>query len=274
VPQRDVFKDHFLMPVAGKGQCSQRQQDQFQHELIVSCVACEINHERGGWSSDEGQGLVAPTLSGIQPDEIRKRIERFRIPIVIMDVNPFEGGPLPPNVYHVGVDNADGGRQAAAYMRQSLTGVNKPRVLVLANHDQPKRHEGFLNELGQDVDTKVVFVEWAADAGRRATEHALKHYAAASPLHAVFGVSDEIALGAVEALSNSAAGADVIVVGFDGFPSVRTLIDLKISAFRNTVIRDAYQMGEMAMGLLRQAVEGKLGPGTKREQILGVSMYV
>ena len=59
-----------------------------------------------------------------------------------------------------------------------------------------------------------------------------------------------------------------------GFPSVKKLIDLKVSAFRNTVIQDAYQMGEQAMGLLRQAVDGKLAPGTKREQILAVSMYI
>jgi ABC-type sugar transport system substrate-binding protein len=219
-------------------------------------------------------GLIAATLSGIEPEEIRKRIARFRIPIVLVDVNPYEGGPLPANVYYVGVDNAEGGKQAAAYICQSLAAVDRPRVLVLANRDQPKRHEGFLSALGEDVDTKVVYCEFAADAGRRATEHALRHHAAAAPFHAVFAVSDEVALGAVEAVSNSAAGAGIIVVGFDGFPSVKKLIDFKVSAFRNTVIQDAYRMGEQAMGLLRQAVDGKLAPGTKREQILGVSMYI
>jgi ABC-type sugar transport system substrate-binding protein len=220
-------------------------------------------------------GLVAATLSGTTPEEIRKRIERFRVPIVLVDVNPYDGIQLPPNVYFVGVDNADGGRQAAVYIRQCLTGVDKPRVLVLAHSDQPKRHEAFLKELANDVETKVVFCDFAADSGRRATEHALKHYStASSPFHAVFGVSDEIALGAVEALSNGADANKVLVVGFDGVPSVRSLIDLKVSAFRNTVIQDAYQMGEQAMALLRQVVEGKLPSETKREQVLGVRMYI
>ena len=122
----------------------------------------------------------------------------------------------------------------------------------------------------------VEFCDFAADSGRKATEHALKHYSTSGPFHAVFGVSDEIALGATEALSNAASGADakVIVVGFDGLRSVRSLIDLKVSAFRNTVIQDAYQMGEQAMGLLRQVVEGKLPSETKREQTLGVRMYI
>jgi ABC-type sugar transport system substrate-binding protein len=156
--------------------------------------------------------------------------------------------------------------------------VNKPRVLVLANHDQPKRHEAFLNELGQDFDSKLVYCEFAADSGRKATEHALKHYATASnPFHAVFGVSDEIALGATQALSNGAGdtkGNAVIVVGFDGTASVKTLIDLKVSPFHNTVIQDAYQMGEQAMALLRQAVEGTLVTRTRQEHILGVTMYI
>ena len=42
---------------------------------------------------------MAATLSGTPPEEIRKRIERFRIPIVLVDVNPYEGSQLPPNVY-------------------------------------------------------------------------------------------------------------------------------------------------------------------------------
>ena len=66
----------------------------------------------------------------------------------------------------------------------------------------------------------------------------------------------------------------MFVVGFDGLPSVMTLINLKVSAFRNTVVQDAFQMGEHAMGLLRKVVEGELPSEMKREQILGVRMYI
>jgi ABC-type sugar transport system substrate-binding protein len=223
-------------------------------------------------------GLIAATLSGIEAADIRERVERFRIPIVLVDINPYEGEKLPAHVQYVGVDNAEGGRLAAAYIRQALAGVKTPRVLVLANDDQPKRHQAFLAELGQSFDTKVVPCQWSAAEGRRLTEHALTHYADdSSPFHAIFGVSDEIALGATAVLSKFASQPDatkIIVVGFDGTSWVRSLIDLKISGLRNTVIQDAYQMGEHAMALLRQIVDGKPPAGGKSEHTLGVHLYI
>jgi hypothetical protein len=47
VPQGDILENDFLMPVAGPGDRAQEQQDQFEHRLIVSWVAAEINASAG-----------------------------------------------------------------------------------------------------------------------------------------------------------------------------------------------------------------------------------
>ena len=224
-------------------------------------------------------GLIAPTLAGINSEEVRARIARFRIPIVIVDLNPFEDGNLPDKVYYVGVDNYEGGKLAARAVHAALAGAQAPRVLILANQDdQPKRHAGFIDGLGSGYETHVEFCAFSAQAGRDATIDAFRLYATTSrPFHAIFAVSDEIALGAVDALSalsGDPANRDVIVVGFDGIPAVRTLINLRISPLRNTVVQDAYRIGETAMSTLRRMVDGRLPAGTSRKQLVRLRLYL
>jgi ABC-type sugar transport system substrate-binding protein len=223
-------------------------------------------------------GLIAPTLSGINLDELRARIARFRIPIVLVDINPFEGTTMPEKTFYVGVDNFEGGSLAARYVRAGLAGVKAPRVLVLENPDQAKRADGFLAGLGPGCEIVRAQSAFSAEAGRDATIKALRHRAPSSrPFQAIFAVSDEIALGAIDALSvagGATGDGKMIVVGFDGTSAAKKLIDLKISPLRNTVEQDAYQMGERAMSLLRQVVDGSLPPGTRPEQFVPVRLYI
>jgi ABC-type sugar transport system substrate-binding protein len=230
--------------------------------------------ELAGKQSGFKGGLIAPTLSGVNPDELRARIARFRIPIVLVDINPFDGASLPDKAFYIGVDNFEGGKLAGSWVRAAMNGVSAPRVLVLCNRDQPKRFDGFLAGLGPGPETVSVECAFSARAGREATISALRNDAS---FHAIFAVSDEIALGAIDALSIVGGGTGAgrtIVVGFDGIPVVRTLIDLKISPLRNTVKQDAYQMGERAMSLLRQVVDGSLPSDTRREQLVPVGLYI
>ena len=43
MPQGDILEDDFLVSAAGQGDRAQEQQYQFEHALIVACVAGKIN---------------------------------------------------------------------------------------------------------------------------------------------------------------------------------------------------------------------------------------
>jgi hypothetical protein len=58
VPQGKILENDFLMPAAGQGDRAQEQQNQFEHRLIVSWVAAEINASAGR------TGLCRTTPSG------------------------------------------------------------------------------------------------------------------------------------------------------------------------------------------------------------------
>lgn len=75
----------------------------------------------------------------------------------------------------------------------------------------------------------------------------------------IFCTNDEMALGAVDALGLMDLGTDgsVVVVGVDGIPEARALIDSQRTPLRATVVQDSCRMAEIATDLLYKAIGGK-----------------
>jgi ABC-type sugar transport system substrate-binding protein len=223
-------------------------------------------------------GLIAPTLAGVEIDEIRKRLDRFRIPIVLVDVNPYDGVTLPEKRFFVGVDNYAGGKLAGEYLLSVFGSEDKPHVLILGNQDQHKRHEGCIEALGTSCEVTLVLCDFSASASRTAMVHALRHHTSASGgFRGVFAASDAIALGAVEALNDiapSTRARETVVVGFDGAATAKTLIDMKVGQLRNTVVQDAYALGERSMSMLKEVADGRAATRAKRERVLPVRLYI
>lgn len=49
----------------------------------------------------------------------------------------------------------------------------------------------------------------------------------------------------------------MVVVGVDGTPEARALIDSQKTPFRATVVQDSFRMAEIATGLLDKAIHGR-----------------
>jgi DNA-binding LacI/PurR family transcriptional regulator len=218
-------------------------------------------------------GIVAATLSGVKAQDIRRTLSFFRIPIVVVDVDPYRGMTLPDNIYYVGINNRKGGALAGGYLVKQLADIARPRVLVLANDDQADRHEAFIERTERHFEVVVQPVQFSAEEGKRWTLHALMR--ASEPFHAIFAVSDELALGAVAALAEyqPPPGSSPIVVGFDGFAPAKLLIDSGLTPFRNTVVQDPYELGKNAMILLRRVAASASRARPRKRTLLDVKLY-
>jgi DNA-binding LacI/PurR family transcriptional regulator len=151
------------------------------------------------------------------------------------------------------VDNVSGGRLAVEH----LAGHGHRRIGLIAGPDDIRpfvhREEGFRDEMsdrGLTVhEDTVVHVESTIDEGYRAMTRLLD---APSPPTAVFVSSDELALGALDALAERGMRLpeDVAVVGFDNIAfGARTRVPL------TTVDSHAHELGRVAAELLLERIE-------------------
>ena len=80
-------------------------------------------------------------------------------------------------------------------------------------------------------------------------------------LSAIFCTNDEMALGAVDALSvPSMATQDTVVVGIDGVLEAKALIDTGTSPLRATVVQDTHRLAVSIVDHLAKMHRGRAVP--------------
>lgn len=134
------------------------------------------------------------------------------IPVITVDT-ASDGGEI---ACHVATDNILGGELAGRFTASILNGQGKVAILegVTGQQVARDRKTGFHNIVDQYPDIEVVASQpanWDKALGLTTAENILT----ANPdLDLIYACNDQMALGAVEAVE--AAGADVLVVGYDG----------------------------------------------------------
>jgi ribose transport system substrate-binding protein len=135
------------------------------------------------------------------------------IPVIIMDTDVN----WPAKVSYVGADNRRAGYLAGEYIRESLGGYGKVAVirgiLGIATHED--RLAGFNEAIARAPGIVCVAVQPANSEralGMSVMENLLTTY---PRLGAVFATNDQMALGAVEAISARGLSGKVAVVGVD-----------------------------------------------------------
>jgi LacI family transcriptional regulator len=176
-------------------------------------------------------------------------------PIVFLSMAPVAG------LMVVAVDNRSGARQAVQHMiaqgRKRIGMLTGP----LAWWEARERREGWraaMQQAGLEApDSLAVECHWSAAEGERAMRELLER---APEIDGVFAASDQIGLGAMDALA--AAGrrvpADVALVGFDDIPEA--------PYFRPPLTTVHQKLGEVGRSAVRQlhAVIG-LGAAGRRQ---------
>lgn len=158
--------------------------------------------------------VVCPTDSqGISP--AIERANQAGIPVFTADISASGNGKV---VAHIASDNIAGGRLAGEFVVRALGGEGKVAVI---GHPEVQsvidREKGFKDVIA--ANPKMSLVPTVAAGGKR--DRALK--AAEDILQgnpevkAIFGINDETALGALQAVDGKGV-KDVIIVGYDAAP--------------------------------------------------------
>lgn len=186
-----------------------------------------------------------------------------------MDVEPFENEQLyPAETAFVGYGAGDIGDAAAAWATEYLARLRKasPTVLVVAGNSQHQRQLRFKYQLtakfgaAQILEANGSFDRLRArDVTRKQINHARLN---GLELDLIFCTNDEMALGTVDTLlfgdPNTVSGT--VVIGVDGTPQAKALIETGPSPLRATIVQDSYKVAETAVDLLERILRNDRVP--------------
>jgi ribose transport system substrate-binding protein len=157
-------------------------------------------------------------------------------------------------VSYVGVDNGQGGKMAVDYIASKLGGVGKIALIQgeTGNPVQILRTKGF--ELGALVHPGLEVVaqqgaHWTEEEGLKVMEDILQAH---PEVNAVFGESDNLAVGAARA-AKSAGRSDIIFVGYDGQQGGYQAI--KAGEVAATIRMDAHKMVQLSIDAAVQYIK-------------------
>jgi ribose transport system substrate-binding protein len=212
-------------------------------------------------------GLISPVEFERSRHDLVSFCAKFSKPVVMMDIQPFsDERDYPPNTAFVGYDAAAIGERAADWVISQLAvaGETDPVVLVVGARGQRERQRRFVEIVKEKMPQARVLLdddgEFVRLRARKVVGRLLRelHDEGSKPT-AIFCTNDEMALGAVDALLVDGA-TTVTVVGVDGTPEAKALIDTGQSPLRATVLQDSYRVSELAVDLLERMLRGERVP--------------
>lgn len=224
------------------------------YELIVSAAEFDIGKQiaqiEDFVSRKVDAIIVCPVDSkGVGPG-IRKANDA-KIPVFTADIAAFEGDI----VSHIASDNELGGRKAGEYLAGLLHGKGKVAVI-----DQPiitsvlDRVDGFKKALQNYPDMKVV-ADVNGDGVRDRSLQAASDVLQAHPdLSGIFGINDESALGALDAVQQFKR-KNIFIVGYDATPPAVDAI-LKDTQLKADVMQYPKKIGAATISAIRDYFSG------------------
>ncbi|AYD04172.1 sugar ABC transporter substrate-binding protein [Neorhizobium sp. NCHU2750] len=154
-------------------------------------------------------------------------------------------------------DNKQGGELAGAYVAKALSGGGSVAMLQgpPGRDIITMRHDGFRQGLSANPQAKIVASQNAdldRSKGQTVTENVLEAH---QDLKAIWGASDTMALGALEALKARNLAGKVLLGGFDGTPDAFQAI--KDGQMSFTIDQVPYEMGATAIALSYKLATGQ-----------------
>lgn len=212
-------------------------------------------------------GIVLATEVPRMQSELVEFCSEVRVPVVFTDIEPFDEARYPSNAAFVGYLSTDLGALAGHWLADHFTQhrVRRPRVLIVASLEHSDRQRCCVEVLRARVNgISIVLEDSCAFQRSRAYDVVRTHVRGLDVRHgrldAVFCTNDEMALGAVDALHaiDSPATRNTVIIGVDGVPEVRALIDSSTSPLRATVVQDSNRLAESAMHMMTRMRRGRV----------------
>jgi ribose transport system substrate-binding protein len=216
--------------------------------------------------------LVAPAGSAQVVPILQGAIGKG-VPVILVDSD----APLPGKSSYVGTDNRAGGALAG---RHVIDTVRTGKVALIhgvpGNQSQDDRAAGFLETLAAAPDLQIV-ARQPANSERSLGLTVMENILTAHPdLRAVFATNDQMALGAIEAISARGLQGKIAVVGFDATAEAVEAIGAgRMSA---SVAQRPFEMGrrsvDAALALLDgKPVEARIDTGTELVTAANAASY-
>jgi ribose transport system substrate-binding protein len=218
-------------------------------------------------------GIIFAAEGSRLRDDLITFCRRSRLPVVFTDIEPFgTADDYPENTVYVGYDTGQLGEEAGKWLVRQLRSTDNPHILIIASceHDaRQRRCEEVLRATWPDMNIKTN--DKCAFIRSLAYDAVLSHIRDLDPgqrLDAIFCTNDEMALGAVDALSSpTPATKATLVIGVDGIVEARARIDSGQSPLRATVVQDTDKLTGNVVDLLLKMRRGH--PVDKRTILRG-----
>ncbi|GJQ20756.1 MAG: periplasmic sugar-binding protein of ABC transporter [Bacteroidia bacterium] len=198
--------------------------------------------------------IVCPVDSrGIGPG-IRKANDAG-IPVFTADITATEGAV----VSHIASDNIAGGRLAGEYLAKALHGKGKVAII---NHPAVTsvldRVQGFKEALSAHPHISIVADVNGQGVRDKALQAATDVLQAHTDLDAIFGINDDSALGALDAVEQFRREG-VIIVGYDATPPAADAI-LRATALKADVVQYPTVIGTTTIQTIADFFSGREVP--------------
>ncbi len=181
---------------------------------------------------------------------------RAGIPVFTADIAAQEGDV----VSHIASDNVAGGRQAGNYLARVLKGegeiaiINQPALTSVLD-----RVQGFQQEIAKFPGIRIVADVNGQGVRDKALQAASDALQAHPDLKGIFGINDDSALGALDAVQQFKRSG-IVIVGYDATPPARDAI-LRDSALKADVIQFPKKIGATTVATIDAYFTGKSVPG-------------
>jgi len=209
--------------------------EDFVARKVDAIIVCPVD------SRGVGAGIIRANVAGI--------------PVFTADIAAHEGDI----VCHVASDNVAGGQLAGEYLARKLGGsgfvaiINQPALTSTLD-----RVQGFKEALENYPKIKIVADVNGFGVRDRALQAAADVLQANPKLDAIFGINDDSALGALDAVRQFNR-TNIIIVGYDATPPAREAI-LRGTALKADVIQYPAKIGSTTIQIIRDYFLGKSIP--------------
>ena len=194
--------------------------------------------------------LLCPVDSrGIAP--AIKKAQNAAIPVFTADIAAEEGEV----VCHIASDNLAGGRMAAEYLAKLLNGKGEVALITHPNvMSALDRVQGFKEAIAAFPEVKIVAEVSGEGVRDNAMPAAVDILQAQPELDGIFGINDDSALGALDALQQLQR-TEVVIVGYDGMPQALDAIR-KGTALKADVVQYPKRIGETTIAKIADYFNG------------------
>jgi ribose transport system substrate-binding protein len=235
------------------------------YELIITSAEFDLSKQIGHMEDFVARKLdaivICPADSrGIGPG-IRNANEA-RIPVFTADIAAQEGSV----VCHIASDNVAGGRLAGEYLAKMLQG--KGRVAII-NHPSVTsvldRVQGFRDALAKHPGISIVADVNGQGVRDKALQVAADVLQANPRLSAIFGINDDSALGALDAVEQFKRSG-IIIIGYDATPPAADAIR-KGTSLKADIVQYPHKIGTTTIQKIKDYFAGAKLPAVEPVEV-------